>query len=298
MKTLVFGAAGQVGREVCRAARVASFELLPLDKAETDITDPAAVGMVMERFGPDLVINLAAYTAVDRAETEPEMAWAVNCSGAANIAAACRKTAAPLIHLSTDYVFDGCKSGPYREEDAVNPINVYGRSKEASERAVRAALSEYVILRTAWVFGVHGTNFVKTVLRLGAERPILRIVADQRGCPTAAADIASALIMIARSIERGRMDWGTFHFAGAESTSWHGFAEEIVELAATFGAWPSASKPRVEPITTEEYKTPARRPMNSELDCRKIASSFGISPPSWPSSLAAVVRQLVGEQSR
>jgi len=297
VKTLVFGAAGQVGREVFRAAWPRSFELLPLDKNDGDIADPAAVAAVITKHRPNLVINLAAYTAVDRAESEPERAWAVNCDGAANIAAACREAAAPLIHLSTDYVFDGCKSGPYREEDAVNPINAYGRSKEAGERAVQAAMDRYVILRTSWIFGAYGTNFVKTVLRLGAERPVLQIVGDQRGRPTAAADIASALIMIARRIERGRTDWGIFHFAGSGSTTWYGFAEEIVHLAETLGAWRGTRRPQVEQITTAQYKTLARRPMNSELDCRKIGCTLDISPPPWRSSLAAVLRELVREAS-
>lgn len=297
MKILIFGADGQVGREVCRAARPATFELVSLNKTACDITEPEAITKTLARQRPGLALNLAAYTAVDRAESEPEMAWAVNCAGAANIAAACRETATPLIHLSTDYVFDGRKSGPYQEADAVNPLNVYGRSKEAGERAVRAAVMHHVILRTAWVYGAHGTNFVKTILRLATERPVLHVVADQQGCPTAAADIASALITMAGEIERGRADWGTFHFAGAGSTSWHGFAEEIVRLAATFGARLRATGPRIEPITTDQYVTPARRPMNSRLDCHKIAASFGISAPPWRSSLAAVVRELSGGES-
>jgi dTDP-4-dehydrorhamnose reductase len=297
VKILVFGAGGQVGREVRRAAWPPSFELLALDRRASDITDARTVGTVIARQQPELVINLAAYTAVDRAESEPELAWAVNCEGAANIAAACREMAAPLIHLSTDYVFDGCKGEPYREEDAVNPLNVYGRSKEAGERAVRGAAVRHVILRTAWVYGAYGSNFVKTMLRLGAERPVLRVVADQRGCPTAAADIASVLITIACQIERGSAEWGTFHFVGSGSTSWYGFAEEIIKQAETFDAWRDRSRPRVEPITTDQYNAPARRPMNSQLDCRKTVAVYGISPPPWQSSLAAVVRELVGQAS-
>jgi dTDP-4-dehydrorhamnose reductase len=248
---------------------------------------------VIARQRPDLVINLAAYTAVDRAESEPESAWAVNCAGAAHVAAACGEGTTPLIQLSTDYVFDGCKLGAYREEDPVNPLGVYGRSKEAGERAVRAAVPHHIILRTAWVYGAHGTNFVKTMLRLGAERPSLRVVADQQGCPTAAADIASALMAIAGKIERGGANWGTFNFTGAGSTSWHGFAEEIFDVATGLGSWPVGSKPLVEAITTDQYPTPARRPMNSVLDCRKIAETFGISPPQWRTSLQVVVRELL-----
>ncbi len=297
MRVLVFGAGGQVGREVCRAARPASFELIALDRNAADITKPAAVSAVIAWEKPDLVVNLAAYTAVDRAESEPDAAWAVNCAGAAHIAAVCGENGKPLVQLSTDYVFDGGKSEPYREEDAVNPLNVYGRSKEAGERAVRAAAPRHIILRTAWVYGAYGANFVKTMLRLAAERPGLRVVADQRGCPTAAADIAAALIAIAGHIERGGMEWGTFHFAAADSTSWHEFAEEIVALAGALSARPSGPGLRVEPITTDQYPTAARRPMNSVLDCRKIAA-FGISPPPWRSSLPAVVRELVGAERR
>jgi dTDP-4-dehydrorhamnose reductase len=297
VRVLVFGAGGQVGREVCRAARPASFELIALDRNAADITKPAAVSAVIAREKPDLVVNLAAYTAVDRAESEPDAAWAVNCAGAAHIAAVCGENGKPLVQLSTDYVFDGGKSEPYREEDAVAPLNVYGRSKEAGERAVRAAAPRHIILRTAWVYGAYGANFVKTMLRLAAERPSLRVVADQRGCPTAAADIAAALIAIAGQIECGGMEWGTFHFAAAGSTSWHEFAEEILALAGALSARPSGSGPRVEPITTDQYPTAARRPMNSVLDCRKIAA-FGISPPPWRSSLPAVVRELVGAERR
>ena len=289
MKILVFGAGGQIGREVCRAPWPSRYAILPLDRKAVDIAKCAAVSAVLDREAPDLAINLAAYTAVDRAESEPEVAWAVNCAGAAHIAAACDESATPLIHLSTDYVFDGRKTGPYREEDAVGPLGVYGRSKEAGERAVRAAVARHMILRTAWVFGAYGANFVKTMLRLAAERPVLRVVADQRGCPTAAADIAAALMVIAGHIERGEAKWGTYHFVGAGAASWHSFAQAIFDQAAP----QLAACPQVEPITTEQYPTPARRPMNSVLDCRKIEEVFGISSPPWRTALATVIRELL-----
>jgi dTDP-4-dehydrorhamnose reductase len=289
MKILVFGAGGQIGREVCRAAWPPRYAILPLDRKAVDITKSAAVSAMLDRETPDLAINLAAFTAVDRAESEPEAAWAVNCAGAAHIAAACDESATPLIHLSTDYVFDGRKTEPYREEDAVGPLGVYGRSKEAGERAVRAAAARHVILRTAWVFGAYGANFVKTMLRLAAQRPVLRVVADQRGCPTAAADIAAALIVIAEYIERSEAKWGTYHFVGAGAASWHGFAEAIFDLAAP----QLAARPQVEPISTDQYPTPARRPMNSVLDCRKIAEAFGIRPPPWRAGLASVIREVL-----
>jgi dTDP-4-dehydrorhamnose reductase len=289
MKILVFGAGGQIGREVCRAAWPPRYAILPLDRKAVDITKSAAVSAILDRETPDLAINLAAFTAVDRAESEPEAAWAVNCAGAAHIAAACDESATPLIHLSTDYVFDGRKTEPYREGDAVGPLGVYGRSKEAGERAVRAAAAWHVILRTAWVFGAYGANFVKTMLRFAAQRPVLRVVADQRGCPTAAADIAAALIVIAEYIERSEAKWGTYHFVGAGAASWHGFAEAIFDLAAP----QLAARPQVEPISTDQYPTPARRPMNSVLDCRKIAEAFGIRPPPWRAGLASVVREVL-----
>ena len=289
MKILVFGAGGQIGSEVCRAAWPPRYAILPLDRKALDITKSAAVSALLARETPDLAINLAAYTAVDRAESEPEAAWATNCAGAAQIAAACEENATPLIHLSTDYVFDGRKTEPYREEDAVGPLGVYGRSKEAGERAVRAAAPRHVILRTAWVFGAYGANFVKTMLRLAAERPVLRVVADQRGCPTAAADIAAALMVIAAHIERGKAKWGTYHFVGAGATSWHSFAQAIFDQAAP----QLAACPQVEPITTGQYPTPARRPMNSVLDCRKIEEVFGISSPPWRTALATVIRELL-----
>ena len=289
MKILVFGASGQIGREVCRAAWPPRYAILPLDRKAVDITKSAAVSAMLARETPDLVINLAAYTAVDRAESEPGVAWAANCAGAAHIAGACDESATPLVHLSTDYVFDGRKTGPYREEDAVGPLGVYGRSKEAGERAVRAAVARHMILRTAWVFGAYGANFVKTMLRLAAERPVLRVVADQRGCPTAAADIAAALMVIAAHIERGEAKWGTYHFVGAGAASWHSFAQAIFDQAAP----QLAACPQVEPITTGQYPTPARRPMNSVLDCRKIEEVFGISSPPWRTALATVIRELL-----
>jgi dTDP-4-dehydrorhamnose reductase len=295
VKVLVFGAAGQVGHEVCRVAWPASVELTPLDRSSGDVTKPAAIDGLIRQQRPDLVINLAAYTAVDRAESEPELAWAANCAGAAHIAAACGDHGTALIQLSTDYVFDGTKAGPYCEDDPTNPLGVYGRSKEAGERAVRAAAERHIILRTAWVYGVHGANFVKTMLRLGVERPILRIVADQRGCPTAARDIASALVAIARQVGQGTASWGTFHFAGDGATSWLEFADEILGQATRSKAWPSRPKPRIEAITTDEYPTPARRPMNSVLHCRKIAEAFGITSPPWRTSLQSVLDEMLAQ---
>jgi dTDP-4-dehydrorhamnose reductase len=290
MKLLIFGAGGQLGRELCRAAWPADDRLAAVDRDAGDIASYTSVAVAMARERPDLVINAAAYTAVDRAEIkDPDIAWAANCTGPANLAAACREAAAPLIHVSTDYVFDGSKTGPYAEDDPVNPLGVYGRSKEAGERAVRAALAEHVILRTAWLYSAHGHNFVKTMLRLADERrSVLRVVADQVGSPTSAADIAGAIAAIVQRIKAGGARWGTYHFAGAGAVSWHGFAEAIFALAAPWRGGP----PPVEAITTAEYPTPARRPANSVLDCRRIGEAYGIAPRPWRDALAPVVREL------
>lgn len=290
MKVVVFGAGGQIGYEVCRAAWPPGFTIVPLDRAAADITDGIAVAGALAREQPDLAVNLAAYTAVDRAESEPGRAWKTNCAGAALLAACCGDVGVPLIHLSTDYVFDGRKPAPYAEDDPVAPLGVYGASKEAGERAVRAALTDHVILRTAWVYGVHGTNFVKTILRHAMREPVLRIVADQKGAPTAAADLAAALVTIARHIADGKARWGTFHLTGAGAVTWHGFAEAIVDLAASR----LGRRPRVEPITTAEYRAAALRPANSLLDCGRITQAYGIRPRPWREGIAAVVAGLSG----
>jgi dTDP-4-dehydrorhamnose reductase len=288
MKVLVLGAGGQVGHELRRHAWPADTQVLAFDRLGLDITRREAILATVAREHPDVVVNAAAYTAVDRAESEPEAAWATNCSGPGQIAAACGEGGIPLIHISTDYVFDGAKSGPYREDDPVNPLGVYGASKEAGERAVREALREHVILRTAWVYGAHGHNFVKTMLRLAEQRPVLRVVADQIGSPTAAGEIAGAIALIAWRIANGNTAWGTYHFAAAGTVTWHGFAEAIFDLASRWRGPP----PRVEPITTADYPTPARRPANSVLDCSRIAAAFGVEPRPWRAALAEVIEEL------
>src|SRR5437870_3460796 len=209
MKLLVLGAGGQVGRELCRREWPAGYRLAAFDRGDVDITREDSIAAAMQRERPDMVIDAAAYTAVDGAESEPDAAWAANCTGPAQLAAACREAAIPLNHISTDYVFDGSKPAPYREDDPVNPLGVYGRSKEAGDRAISEALAEHVILRTAWVYSAHGHNFVKTMLRLGGERPVLRVVADQTGSPTSAADIAAAIAAVVRQVGAGQGRWGT-----------------------------------------------------------------------------------------
>jgi dTDP-4-dehydrorhamnose reductase len=288
MKLLVLGARGQVGRELCRLGWPAGYLIAGFDRDRVDITRRQAVFEAMARERPDIVINAAAYTAVDRAESEAEAAWAGNCTGPANLAAACADVGISLIHISTDYVFDGTKSGAYLEDDPVAPLGVYGASKEAGDRAVRDRLASHVILRTAWVYSVHGHNFVRTMLRLADQHPVLRVVADQTGSPTSAAEIARAIAAIVQQLSAGSRRWGTYNFAGAGSVTWHGFAEAIFEEAAAWRGPP----PRVAAITTADYPTPARRPVNSVLDCGKISETFGIVPRFWREALAEVIREI------
>jgi len=297
MKLLVFGRTGQVGHEILRR-RPADMDVLGLGRAEVDVgSDREAVVAAIRGGGWDVVVNATAHTAVDKAESEPELAMAINRDGPAWMAAACADLGIPLIHLSTDYVFDGSKAGAYVEEDPVRPLGAYGVSKEAGERAVRDALPRHVILRTSWVFGAHGRNFVKTMLRLGEERPELGIVADQVGCPTAAADIADTVLAIARRVAgspanalEGGAPWGTYHYSGAPCTSWHGFATAIFDLRREITG---AAPPALRAISTSDYPTPARRPANSELDCSKLRARFGIGPADWRASLAEVLNELL-----
>lgn len=290
---LVTGADGQVGWELMRRADGCRMQLLGGGRKELDITRAHIVHEEVLDTRPALVINCAAYTAVDKAEEEAEAAYAVNRDGVVNLAQACTVAGVPLIHLSTDYVFDGNKPAPYTEDDPTCPINVYGKSKEAGEREVRERLSRHVILRTSWVYGVHGSNFVKTMLRLGREREELRVVSDQQGCPTAAGDIADTVIALANRIvdDADGFPWGTYHYAGGGVTSWHGLAEAVFVLAAAH--WDRRIK--VTPLSTAEYPTPARRPMSSVLDCARIGAAFGLRPRPWRDALAEVVTELMTE---
>jgi len=291
MKLLVTGAGGQLATELVRQAGV--HQIIALARTELNIADVAAVFKAVENIAPDAVVNAAAYTAVDRAESEAKIAFATNRDGPAHLATACAAQGIPLVHVSTDYVFDGTKAGAYTEQDSVAPLGVYGLSKAEGEAAVRIALPEHIILRASWIFSAHGNNFVKTMLRLAGERDELRVVADQQGCPTAAGDLAAAILaMLPVAVaHRGRGErWGTYHFCQPEATTWHGFAEAIIDLARAAG-----SRVRVRsivPITTADYPTPARRPANSVLDCAKLTSVFGIQPRPWRVSLHEVIQEL------
>ncbi len=264
MRVLIFGKSGQVSRELARLTWPEEIEVVQLGRDACDFSRPSTIAATIEPVAPDYVINAAAYTAVDRAESEPELAMAINGEAPREIARVCNRTGAALIHISTDYVFDGRKIGAYSERDAVGPISTYGRTKEAGEAGIRSELARHLIVRTSWVFAGHGANFVKTMLRLGAERPELRVVADQHGAPTSARDIAVALKNLVLARARGHGVWGTFHYTSDEPTTWFGFAKAVIEGAAF------ASPPKVTPIITAEYPTPAVRPANSVLDCSRI----------------------------
>jgi len=292
MRVLLTGAGGQVAHELARRAGAREVELLAYHRAALDLTDADAVAAVMAASRPDLVINGAAYTAVDRAESEPQLARAVNVDAPAHLAAACDVAGVPLIHLSTDFVFDGTTRRPYRPDDATAPAGVYARSKAAGEEQVRSLLQQHLILRLSWVFGAHGHNFLKTVLRLAEEREELRVVDDQYGCPTWAGHIADAVWVLAeRALSDSEPRWGTYHFCGQPVTTWHGFAVAIIEAAKRRGALKIRN---VRAITTAEYPLPAPRPAWSVLDCSSLTSEFGIAQADWRLGLDLTLNEIFG----
>lgn len=280
MRVLMFGRTGQVAREIRRALP----DVTSLSRTEADLRNPDTCAAVIRASRADVIINAAAYTAVDRSESEPELAMAVNAAAPAAMARAAAETGTPFLHISTDYVYEGGGTAPWTEDGATGPLGVYGKSKLAGDESITAAGGPHVILRTSWVFSAQGTNFVKTMLRLGREREILKIVADQTGGPTAATDIAAALVGIARKFGAGSGKAGIYNFAGAPSTNWADFAREIFRQAGL--------ATQVNDIPTVDYPTPAARPGNSRLNCAKIARDYGIDQPDWRSSLTAVLNEL------
>lgn len=286
MRALVFGSTGQVARELRRSAGGLGIDATFLDRAAADLADPEACAAAVRNASADVVVNAAAYTAVDKAEDERELATAINGTAPGAIATACAEKGLPFLHVSTDYVFDGTPGRAWREDDPTAPLGAYGRSKLAGEDAVKAATDDHVILRTAWVFSAHGNNFVKTMLKVGRGRPEMRVVGDQVGCPTAAADIAGALWTIAEDFRRGRGRAGVFHYAGTPEASWAEFAKAIFARAD----W--AEKPDVTVISTADWPTKAARPANSVLDCGAIASAYGIAQPDWQLALDEVLDEL------
>ncbi len=277
---LVFGQTGQVARELAALAPEAVF----LSRAEADLSDPDACAGAIRAHDPRAVINAAAYTAVDRAEEEAVLATTVNGAAPAAMARACADLDIPLVHISTDYVFDGSGDQPFSPDHPTAPLGAYGRSKLLGEEGLRAAGGVHAILRTSWVFSGHGANFVATMLRLGAGRDHLRVVADQIGGPTPAEAIARACLRIAKVLQQAPDKTGTYHLAGQPATSWAGFARAIMDQAGL--------DCRIEDIPSTEYPTPARRPLNSRLDCATLTENFGIAPPDWQAALPEVIAQL------
>lgn len=285
MKILVTGANGQVGHCLQQQLANSHWELVALTRAELDISDAQAVEKAVQHIQPAVIINAAAYTAVDKAEQERELAFAINRDGPANLARAAKQINAAILHISTDYVFAGDAEGVYSEDSPTAPQGVYGQSKLEGEQAVVAANDQHIILRTAWVFGEHGNNFVKTMIRLGSSRDTLGVVADQEGGPTYAGDIAKALIAIAQQyMNKETVAWGTYHYAGLPHISWFGFAKHIFAEVEQTNLYKKAI-PQLEAITTADYPTPAKRPANSKLNCSKIEQTFGITASDWQLAL-------------
>lgn len=288
MKILVLGARGQVGRELSRSL-LPLGNVMALGRQDVDFVDGHALRRLIREQAPDLVVNAAAYTAVDLAESAESAAMAVNAHAPGILAEAARDAQALLIHYSTDYVFDGKSERPYTETDSIAPQSVYGRSKALGEQAIVQSGCDHVILRTSWVFGGHGHNFLRTVLRLAREREQLRIVADQIGAPTWSRWIADATAHIAREAMHrrrvGQFDSNLYHLTSAGSTSWHGFASEIIALFRAGNPESPLAVREILPITTADYPTPAKRPSNSRLSCAKLAVDYGIAAPDWRHAL-------------
>lgn len=291
MRLAVTGREGQVVSSLLEAGQLAGVDVIAIGRPQLDLANPDTVVDAIAAAKPDIVVSAAAYTAVDQAEDEPDLAFAINAVGAGKVAEAAARLGVPVIHLSTDYVFDGSAPGAYVETDVTAPLGVYGASKFAGERAVAAAGPRHLILRTAWVYSPFGRNFVKTMLRLAADRDEISVVADQWGNPTCALDIADAVLHAATMLhgDKGFGAFGTYHLAGTGETNWSGFARHILDTSRVSGG-PSA---RVRDITTADYPTKARRPANSRLSSAKFASAFGWSAPDWRLSTKAVVSRIL-----
>lgn len=290
---LLTGVNGQVGYELQHTLSVLG-RTVALDRSQLDLSDPDAIRRVVRELKPNLVINPAAYTAVDKAESEPELAFAINATAPAVLAEEAARLGATLVHYSTDYVYDGSKSSPYVENDPTNPLSVYGKSKLAGEEAIRAVGLPHLILRTSWVYGARGKNFLRTILRLAAEREQLRIVGDQFGAPTWSRNIAEATATAMLDWQHGKS--GTYHMTCAGQTSWHGFAQAILRQYQTMQTeqnWPplKASPDSIAAITTAQYPTPAQRPANSVLDNSKLRETFGMEMPDWQASMSEALQE-------
>lgn len=299
MKVLLIGRNGQVGFESQRALAPLG-EVVAVDFPQCDLTDADSIRAVVRENAPQVIVNAAAYTAVDRAESEPATARAINAVAPAVLGEEARRLGARVVHYSTDYVYDGTKPGRYVEEDSTNPLCVYGATKRDGDVALAASGAQYFIFRTSWVFGAHGANFVKTMLRLAAERDKLNVVADQIGAPTSAALIADVTAhVLAQTIHRPVADMpsGVYHLVADGETSWHGFAQAVIEGAITRGARLKMEPQAVRAITTAEYPLPAKRPANSRLDTARLCRTFGLVMPHWQAGLDHVLSQMIGDKS-
>jgi dTDP-4-dehydrorhamnose reductase len=294
MKLLVTGANGQVGSEFSNSllAKQLNIDVIACDRTELDITDINSVEQCIAKHKPDAIVNAAAYTAVDKAESDIDNAYAINEKGPLNLASVCNKHKIPLVHISTDYVFDGNKQGAYSEFDDPNPTGIYGKSKLAGELAISNTHAQHYIIRVAWVFGEYGNNFVKTMLKL-ADKDALNIVADQFGSPTWAKDIADVCLLLANNVtdksNTTNVEFGTYHYSGDVRTNWSDFAHAIFDSALQNQN--IASKPQVSAIPTSEYPTPAKRPQNSTLNCEKIHKALNIDSSNWQLGLQHVLKE-------
>jgi dTDP-4-dehydrorhamnose reductase len=298
-KILIFGQLGQVGWEL-RHKLACLGQVVSVGREKIDFSKPDSIREVIRAVGPSAIVNAAAYTAVDKAETDLEPAWAINATAPGVIAEEAKRLGSPLVHYSTDYVYDGSKLGAWVETDVPNPLNAYGKSKLAGDEAIQAVGGDYLILRTSWVYGARGSNFLITILRLAKERPELRIVDDQKGGPTSSECIAQATANILAQVlspaggglaGRG----GVYHLTNAGETTWFGFAKAFLQKP---GAGSGNATPRLIPIPSSEYPVPAKRPSNSVLSCERLSGTFGVRMPTWEDALAMVLETLAGAASR
>ena len=294
MKILLTGASGQVGWELARTLMPLG-EVLAVNRQQADLADLQSLRTVIQTYQPDVIVNPAAYTAVDKAETERELAFLINAEAPGVLAEEAKKLGALLVHYSTDYVFDGAKNTPYSEDDATKPINVYGQSKLAGEQAIQAVSGDYLILRTSWVYASRGNNFLKTILRLASEREELKIVADQIGAPTWARLIAEVTVHAVRQSMQERQanlfNANIYHLTSSGETSWYGFAQQIVDNIREQGTLTLKNK-LIQPILTTDYPLPAQRPANSRISCSRLEQQFGLSLPSWDNALKLCMQEL------
>lgn len=293
MKILITGAKGQVGTELTRQAITRGHEIYGFGSKELDITNQEQLNNTVAKINPDVIINAAAYTAVDKAETEQELAYRVNSQGSENLATVCRDYDVPLLHISTDYVYDGEKQTPYLETDQPNPTGVYGASKLQGDEKIQKIWPKHIILRVSWVFGAHGNNFVKTMLRLAEQRDELSIVDDQFGAPTSASAISACLLDILEkeTFNQSHYPWGVYNLQSDPGVTWYGFAQEIFHQARHLGIIHKSMK--LNPIPSSEFPTPVKRPANSKLNGAKLRQNFEILPAKWSSDLSEILKSLL-----